>query len=400
MNGDEFQVLMALAAVLVLAPLIRAVLERVGVPAVVGFLALGVLLRLIEDRIGFLTPLFEHSLTLLADLGVVALLFRVGLRSNLAGLLAKLPTASLLWLGDVLVNFVLGYLAARYLLGLALVPALVAATALTVTSVGVSVAVWQDAGRLNTPTGQLLIDVAELDDISGILLLVLLLAVVPVLTGGAADPLPLLAGAAGLMLAKLALFVTACYLFARHLEPQLTRFSRRIERSEAGLTLTIVGVGLAIAALAGALGFSLAIGAMFAGLAFSRDPDAVRSDRSFTALYDFFTPFFFIHIGMALAPEAMQAALLPGLVLAGVGFIGKLAGVGLPARWTGSSPRQALLLGLSMAPRAEIAMVILYQASLLGPDVVPPELYGALLVVSALTCALAPLLLRPRLAAA
>ncbi len=91
---------------------------------------------------------------------------------------------------------------------------------------------------------------------------------------------------------KLALFIASCYLFAHYLEARFTRFSREVEGSTTALTITILGAGLVIAAMAGYFGLSLAIGALFAGLAFSRDREAVHTDAKFAFFYELFTPFF------------------------------------------------------------------------------------------------------------
>jgi len=120
---------------------------------------------------------------------------------------------------------------------------------------------------LKTPTGQLLVDIAELDDLSGVLLLAILLAIIPVLQGNGEPLLPSLGTTAFSVLFKLALFITGCYRFSHYLESDFTRFNRRWEYSITGLTITVLSTSLSIAAIAGYLGFSLAIGALFADLA-------------------------------------------------------------------------------------------------------------------------------------
>jgi Kef-type K+ transport system membrane component KefB len=105
------------------------------------------------------------------------------LESNLAGLLTQLKRASYVWLAGVAISAAVGYLAAAFM-GLALIPRLFVAIALTATSVGVSVGVWHEAGALESSTGELLVDVAEMGDISGIIFMALLFAIAPVLQSG------------------------------------------------------------------------------------------------------------------------------------------------------------------------------------------------------------------------
>ncbi|QBQ55488.1 cation:proton antiporter [Nitrosococcus wardiae] len=138
-------------ATVVLAALIKTLFARMGIPALAGYLLLGFLLRLADLRWGLLTEPVRYAFAFLADMGVVALLFEVGLKSHPAALAQKLPRASFIWLGDITLSALFGYAGAYYGLRLPLIPSLVVATALTATSVGVSVAAWQQA--INSPNG-------------------------------------------------------------------------------------------------------------------------------------------------------------------------------------------------------------------------------------------------------
>jgi Kef-type K+ transport system membrane component KefB len=390
---DEYPILLTLGALLVLGPFLKSLMQRLRVPALICYMLLGFAISLLDARWHFITPAFESTFAVLAQVGVVALLFRVGLKSHTDKLLEKLPTASLIWVGDVLTNLVAGFLVSRYALALPLVTSLVIATAFSATSVAVSVGVWSELGKLGTDAGQLLVDVAELDDLSGVLLLAVLLAVIPVLQLGNGEFLSLAGTTFLTVLAKLALFLAACYLFAHYLEARFTRFSRKVERSTTDLTITILGAGLVIAVIAGYLGFSLAIGALFAGLAFSRDPQAVQTDARFAYFYEFFTPFFFVHIGMQVDPGAVSNAFVLGVLLFLVAVLAKFIGVsGVAGLLIKKS--DAVLLGISMMPRAEIALVVLYQCSKVGVDIVSEEVFAAMVFVSLASSIFAPLLLR------
>lgn len=388
----DYAILIVLGVLLMLSPVTKGLMERIGMPPLVGFIGLGFIVSLANQQWFFFSEAFMSVFAVLAQLGVVALLFRVGLRSHTQALLAKLPDASLLWLGDVLLSLGLIFAACYYVLDLSLVTALVITTALSATSVAVSVAVWDEAGRMDTSTGQLLLDVAELDDLSGVVLLAVLLAVIPGMLHLDNSVMPSLTETGGLVLLKLLLFFTGCYLFSHYLEPGFTRFNRSWGNSTA-LTITVLGAGLAIAAVAGMLGFSMAIGALFAGLAFSRDPEAVRTDAKFSYFYEFLTPFFFIYIGMQVDPALVAPALGLVPVLLMPAIFGKFFGVALPALAM-LKRRDAVLLGVSMVPRAEITMVIVFQCRQFGPDVVSDEIFAAMVVIAVLTSLLAPPVLR------
>ena len=143
-----------------LAILIKSELEHNGIPALVGYLALGFLLRLINSQWHFLSPQAQEIFAFLAEIGIISLLFRVGLESDLAGLKRQLSRASSIWVGNILFSAALGFITAYWLSGLALIPSLFVAIALTATSVGISVSIWQEQKATKSPNGELLLDVA------------------------------------------------------------------------------------------------------------------------------------------------------------------------------------------------------------------------------------------------
>ena len=373
--------------------------EQVRVSPIVGYFILGVFLRAASsfDGVPLLTE--QQVFPFLADLGVIALLFRVGLESDLDRLLDQLPEASWIGLGNVVGSGSIAFVVAYSLIGWPLLPSLFVATALTATSVGVTVALWEEAGQVDTPEGSILLDVAELDDLLGILLMALLFSVAPLLrTSAHTNLLSALATTLGGMLLKLLLFGGACLLFARYLERPMTSLFDRLHAGE-GTMLVMLGVGIIVAAVAGLSGFSTAIGAFFAGLIFSRDPHTTEYMGAFRPLHDLLAPFFFVGIGLHLAPEAMVGVGGSVLLLLLAAVAGKVIGAYVPA-WPLLGSSGALVLGMSLVPRAEIALVIMQRGLDLGDWAVPPSIFAQMVVVSALTVLGTPFLLRPLLARA
>lgn len=389
-------VVLLVGVAIVATSLLRTALGRLRIPALVGWMLLGLILRLADGQWRFLTPGGHGVFAFMADLGIIALLFRVGLEANLVSLARQMRRASLVWGVNVAFSGALGYVVCAFVLGLDVVPSLFVAVAFTATSVGVSVGVWQEAGALASRDGQLLVDTAELDDVSGIFLMAVLFAVAPAVAGHSGGPLlPLLGRTLGPMLLKLAVFIGACAAFSFLVEPHITRLFNRLHPGS-GPVLLLTGVGFILAATARLAGFSVAIGAFFAGLAFSRDPKAGRYDAAFGALHDLLAPFFFIGIGLSIQPSALSPALGWGAVLLAAAFVSKLVGTGLPVL-PGSGLRGAVVLGLSMVPRAEIATIIMQRGVTLGDWAVSPRLFAAMVVVVAATSITTPLLVRPLL---
>jgi len=260
--------------------------------------------------------------------------------------------------------------------------------ALSATSVGVTVGIWQGAGNLNTPHGQLLIDVAELDDLSSIVLMAVLVAMVPVLVSGAGLEWTLFGFTFLQVLFTLAVFAITCWGFSVFVEQRLTQYVLGHSTGYEPMVM-IMAIAFIVAALAEMFGLSLAIGAFLAGLAFSRDTEAAKEHVVFQGLHDFFTPFFFIGLGLQIPLDAFFTALGPGVVLVVAAIAGKLLGAGLPV-WSRMGFQVALLIGVSMVPRAEIAMVVMQKGMEFG---VVPEAFAAMLIVSAITIILTALVL-------
>lgn len=397
MESVSFKILLV-GITIVASIIVKYCLERNRLPALTGFLTIGFVLRTSDQFHGFLSEGVLEIYEFLSYIGLIVLLFRVGLESKVGGLLKQLRRAAPIWLGDVVVSAGAGYLFARYLAGLPLVPSIFVAASLTATSVGVSASVWQERKVVATPNGELLIDVAELDDISGIVLMALLFSVLPALRSGAGTELfSILFNITAVFLFKMFVFSVFCILFALYAERPLMGFYRKIEPAPDPMLL-VAGTGFIVASGAELFGFSIAIGSFFAGLVFSRDPRSVKIDASFNSLYELFVPFFFIGIGLNIDPATLSAGIGLGLLILIGAVLGKLVGAGgvtfLTAGWTSSA-----LIGVSMLPRAEIAMVIMEKALNLGTWAMPSYVFSAMVMVSLVTCMASPVVLRKLLAA-
>jgi len=386
--------LAVLGAVLVAGTMAKSLLRRFDVPALVGYLLLGLVLGTVDRGVLHLPDEAHRALRLLGDLGVVCLLFRVGLESDLRILQRELPRASLVLVASMATSFAVGYGAAA-LLGFGRVPSLFVGVALSATSIAVAASVWQNAGLLRTRVGSLVVEVAELDDLATVLLMVVLFAALPALTGAQEGVAALLLALADMML-RIVAFGGACWVFARFGERRLTASFRRLRHAPEPM-LVVVGITIVVAAFAAWLGFSLAVGAAFAGLVFSRDPRAVHVDAAFTPVHDLLAPFFFVVIGMELDVAVLGDSVCVGAVLLLAAVLGKLGGSMLGA-WGALDLRTAAIVGVSMVPRAEIALFVIDQGRTRAPDLVPASLHGGVVWVVGGTCLLTPPLLRRLLA--
>lgn len=391
--SDQALFILALGVFVIAAIMIKTRLKALGLPSNIGFIALGFLVRFLDSKFGFLSARIEAIFHILMKLGVIVLLFEVGLESNLGGLLKQLRQASYIWLADVTISGASGFAVSYWLCGNAFIPSLFVAAALTATSVGISVGVWKETGNLQSKNGRLLLDIAELDDISGIVLMALIFALAPVLKSPESGSFALkTVKTLGIEIVKLLGFGTVCFLFSKYIEKPYTSFFKRLSHKPDPM-IVMLGTAFIFAALAGFLKFSVAIGAFFAGLIYSRDPEALKMETSFSAIYDFFVPFFFIGIGLSMEVGSIGTGIIAGGVLLIAAIGGKIAAVATSANIF-RGKRAALLLGLSMVPRAEIAIIIMEKGLSLGNWAVSSSLFSAIVVVSLVTTMIIPVVLR------
>ncbi|HEY9448885.1 MAG TPA: cation:proton antiporter, partial [Gemmatimonadaceae bacterium] len=164
---DLTHLLSVLVAIIVATKLLGEGAQRIGQPAVLGELVAGVVLGV--SVLGILDPA-DPVIAALSEIGVIILLFEIGLHTDLESLLQVGSSALMVALVGVAVPFALGFWVA-HLLGLPVVPAVVCGAALTATSIGISARVLSDLGQLDTPEGQVVLGAAVLDDVVGLIIL-------------------------------------------------------------------------------------------------------------------------------------------------------------------------------------------------------------------------------------
>jgi len=370
------ELLIALAAILVAAATLGALAQRIGQPAVLGELLAGVLLG--PSLFGIIDPA-DPVIHAIGELGVLVLLFQIGLHTDLRSILKVGAPAVTVGLVGVIVPAVGGYLVAEAL-GIHGVAALVCAAALTATSIGISARVLSDLGRLNTKEGQIVLGAAVLDDVIGLIML----SIVAGIAGGAAVTVAGVSRTTGIALGFLVVAIavgskTVPALFAR------------IEKLPGSGALGILGLAfaLALAAAADFAGSAMIIGAFAAGLVLHNTPQRKQVEKATTALGYFFVPIFFAVVGAAVDLKALADSqiLLIGGVLTLVGAAGKFLSGFAPVWLTANKP----LIGAAMIPRGEVGLIFAQMGRTTG--VLDAGLFSALLLMVMVTTFMAPPLL-------
>src|SRR5512135_116490 len=261
--------------------------RRIDQPAVLGELMAGVVVG--PSVLGLVEPR-EAILQLFAELGVIILLFEIGLETDLAALLKVGGASASVALAGVVLPFGLGYAACR-LLGLDNVVAIVAGAALTATSVGITARVLADLGRLQDPESRVVLGAAVIDDIVGLVIL----TIVARLAEGRAVTVAGVATTAGVAFG----FLLATLLLGRFLIPPLFRLVDRVDLKGTG-TIAALVLAFGLAWLGERSGSALIVGAFAAGLLLAGTTQRHEIERGVVALGHFFVPLFFVAVGAAV----------------------------------------------------------------------------------------------------
>lgn len=381
-----------LLGILLTARVLAEAAVRLKSPAVIGELLAGILLG--PSLLGWIEPV--QAIKLLAEIGIILLLFEVGLETDVTRLARAGYKSVAIAISGFVLPFQLGFFSSRWLFGLdALTSAFVGGT-LTATSIGITVRVLADLKRQRSHEAQVVLGAAVLDDVLGVLLLALLYEFS---VGG---------GVSLVNAGKVLVFVTAFFVLAPAAAKIMSLVIRRLdERSEIpGLIPTaIVSLVLFFAWLAHAIGAPELLGGFAAGLALSRRfflpfGAALHSDPIFSEhietqmkpIVHLFTPIFFVTVGLSLNLREVDWS--SGFIwtfsvaLLAAAVVGKLAGVFLVRE---TMPTR-LAIGLSMIPRGEVGLIFAELGRVSG--IFTNEVYAGLIIVIALTTLLPPFALK------
>jgi Kef-type K+ transport system membrane component KefB/glycine cleavage system regulatory protein len=352
----------------------------VGVPAVVGEIVAGVV---VGPSVLNLVGSGDQVLRTLGEIGVILLLFEVGLQMDLAELGAVGRASLLVATVGVVTPLLLG-IGAMALVGEDFKTGLFVAAALTATSVGITARVFGDLRALATTEARIVLGAAVADDVMG---LVVLTIVVRLVTQGSVSILSVIG-----IVAVAVGFLVIGGLGGLRIAPPLFRQVERLSRSTGTLVALALAFTLAFAQLADLAKLAPIVGAFVAGLALARSDQADRISRELAGVGHLFIPVFFLQIGIDARVGSFGRADVLGhaAVLLAVAIAGKLVS---PAGAIGS-PGDKLLIGLGMLPRGEVGLIfatIGLQSGVLGQD-----LYAALLLVVLVTTVVTPQLLKLR----
>lgn len=367
-------------AVVLLIAKVAGLVEKFHQPAVLGELIAGIILgNLAFLGIHFFEPLKTHEIfSFLAELGVVILLFQIGLESNIREMGKVGLKAGIVALIGVVTPFVLG----TYVVGPMLLPGLGAVTylflgaSLTATSVGITARVFKDLGKMKTGAAQIVLGAAVIDDVLGLVVLAVVSAIATVGAVGL--------GLVGWILAKAILFLVGAIFIGGLIAPYVGKILSKIHTGQ-GMKFTMaLAFGLIFAYLAKIIGLEPIVGAFAAGLVldpvhFKSFASEKRVEELIEPVSYLLVPLFFVWVGMGVDLTTLGSGkvLLLALGITAVAFIGKIVTgfvVEKKDRW---------IVGFGMVPRGEVGLIFASVGASLG--VINEEIFSIVVIMVILT---------------
>ena len=373
-TSGEARILLTLFIMLLAAKLMAELFERLRQPAVAGEILAGVLIG--PSLLALAAP--SEITDLLAEIGVIFLLFTVGLETKPASIFKVGKQAAIVAILGVVVPLFCGWLLMKAW-GSSGIEALFVGTAMVATSVGITARVLSGMGLLDAPTARIILGAAVIDDILGLLVL----SMVSSMAAGTVNYLEILTTS------TLAIGFTAFVALIG--APVVTRVAPTVEQLRSGQGIFIFGLvlcfGLSVAATY--IGVAAIIGAFLAGMALAEGAeDAPKMHSQMSGVTEFLVPFFLVNIGMKLSLEVFRSPsviMLCALVTL-VAIATKLLGCGVGALNLGV--RRAAQVGMGMVPRGEVGIIVAQIG--LSLAVIGPEIYGVVLFMAVATTVIAP----------
>lgn len=338
-------VFLELALILIVAKLFGYLTVRLGFPAALGQLIGGILIGpSILNLVGF-----DEAVKLLADLGVVMLLFLAGLETDVEEFKhVGIPAFIIAALG-VLIPFVLGYVGAMAW-GYSSVQAMFLGGVLTATSVGLTTSILMEMKKLRTRVGTTILASAVVDDVLGIIVLTIL---VGINTRGSVYFEDLL-----IILGEVVIYFGIGLLIGNPAVKEALKVSERITLPET-VTAFAIAIMLIFAYLAEQFQIAGITGAYLAGLLVASTDEAKEVDRKFMTIgYSLFIPVFLVSIGIESDVRVLAHAGTFALIYAILAIVGKIVGCGFGAFISKFRPIEALQVGVGMIPRMEVALIM------------------------------------------
>jgi Kef-type K+ transport system membrane component KefB len=340
--ADATSFVLQLSILLVAAIVGGLLIKRFGYPVALGELLVGIILG--PSVFNFITD--QATVSVFAELGSIILLFYIGLETEIGELRKQLLPSLSVGVFGAIVPLVICYYAALGF-GVSANEALFLGVVVTATSIGITVRLLKDMGKLNSPIGLTVLGAGIVDDVVAIILLSVVLSII----SGAANSLDI-----GLVVVKAIIFWAIIVLIGSKV---VAKVIDKLRFDDEYIILFLLAYGFLAAYISASIGLSAIVGAFAAGLPLTRKQVKVRMALDKTkSLYMFFVPIFFISIGTLINLSVFGQAAYLGLVITALAFVGKIIGSYVAARLNKFSNKDSLRIGISMTPRGEMGLIV------------------------------------------
>lgn len=389
---DVFQVLIILPLLLFTARLFGELAARCNIPPVIGELVAGLILG--PSCFGLLT--MNESIQIFAEIGIILLLFEVGMESDLSRLAKTASKPLIVALGGVLLPFVFGFWISYFLFSLSLLASLFIASTLTATSIGITMRVLRDLNQDKSEASQIVLGAAVIDDIIGI---ILLSVIYEFAKGEGVDFTKL-----SFSIVSIIVFLCAAPFTIRWIAKGLA-YADLKSKLPGFKTVSALCLIFFFSSAAHAIGAPALLGGFAAGLALSSKfpikkmgfslphPFSEAIEKGVESISYLFTPIFFVAIGIALNLKEVPWSEPKVLLLASALLIAAILGKLLSGFFLWKEPKAVKwAVGLAMIPRGEVGLIFAEVGN--NAKIFDNELYAVMVIVIAVTTLLAPLLLK------
>ncbi|CAM3272943.1 potassium transporter [Corallococcus sp. ZKHCc1 1396] len=375
---DAHAFLQALATVLCVAAVTTVLFQRLRQPVVLGYILAGFI---IGPHVPIPLVADPNIVTTLSELGVILLMFSLGLEFSLRRLFQVGPTAGLTAVIQCSVMVWLGFIVGRAF-GWTMLESLFTGCCIAISSTTI-IAKAFDEQNVRGALRSIVVGILIVEDLIGILLMAMLTAVSSG-SGLSASELAMTVG-------KLAAFLVGLVVIGLLVVPRVIRSITKLQRPETTLVSSI-GICFAIALLAQAFGYSVALGAFLAGSLVAESGEGKDIEHLVQPVRDLFGAVFFVSVGMLIDPALIREHWMAIVVLTLVVVFGKIISVTLGAFFTGNGTRTSVQAGLSLSQIGEFSFII---AGLgLTLKATGTFLYPVAVAVSAITTLTTPWLIR------
>ena len=391
MDVSEF--FLKFLVILLAAKLFAEIFSRLSIPSVLGEVVAGLLIG--PSVLGFITP--EATFHLIAEIGILLLLFEVGLETDVGQLVKEGARSTLVAVTGVAFPGALGFWVSHRFFGMATIPALFVGGTIVATSIGITVRVLKDLNQHLTRMARVVLGAAVLDDVIGVVVLAVLYDFA--VKGTVSIPAT----------ARVLVFITA-FLFlapvlAKLFVPLMAKAASS-SRTKGMIPTIIISLILGLAVVSHAVGAPAILGSFAAGIALARrfflplgasidhysHQLAEEIEESITPIIDLFVPVFFVMVGVSIDLRAIDMTSSSFWTFAGMLTVVAVLSKMVSGVWAPGGFREKLSTGVAMVPRGEVGLIFAEVGK--QSKIFDDPAYAAVVFVVALTTLLAPLAMR------